>query len=221
MKKYIRASGAAALLPVLAAAALVVVSPASRSQARRPQTQAPAARPGAAQVGDMKFDVTFGTASLDATRRDRYILKLSGNNGSAVPITTPRYDMSAQHIQAILLRTNTAARYKATEITANGRVRVIAREPEAKRTTTVTCDRAVYTATTDPKDRGRIQLTGNVRTVTEDPGLPKPLVSVSKTGVIIFPPEGGFKVDMGEGNMSATVNVPSEGGTQQQQGEDR
>ena len=104
--------------------------------------------------------------------------------GPNLTVEAPQYTMKAPHIVLTAKRGGQPARMKVVNATATGGVRIVIRNEEIKRTTTVTSNSAVYTATTNPKDLGAIDLKGNVKSVVQDPGFAEPWVTVADSGQI-------------------------------------
>lgn len=105
-------------------------------------------------------------------------------NGPRLSISSPQYDMAAPQIRMTARKGGSPARFKVTEANATGGVRIVVRQPEAQRTTIVTCSTATYASPADPAAGGRINLKGNVRSETRDPALAQPLINTAESGVI-------------------------------------
>lgn len=124
--------------------------------------------------------------------------------GPNLTVQSPQYTMAAPRIQMTAKKGGLPVRTKVVEATATGGVRIVIRNPEAKQTTTVTCNRAVYSATTRATDRGRIDLSGNVRSVTQDPSLSQPLINEADTGYINMIDAETTEIVLNEGTTTVT-----------------
>jgi len=219
---YHRKAAAATTGALLSALTLITLSGAFGAPASRAQQTVTTAR----RIGNVTIGAYGQIVSQESRSEGVWKFSIVGRNNGAtpVPITTESYEMSAKRIELQLKRiaVNGRSTYKATSATASGGVRIFVREPILEdgkpvvengkpqiRTTTVTCDRAVYKATTDPKDRGRIDMTGGVRTVvTGDPAFDGPLVSENQTGVIEFLDKGDMRLTLNQGVIKGTPIEP-------------
>ncbi len=118
------------------------------------------------------------------------------------------YDVDARTVTFTLARTGTPVRQKLTDSVATGGVRIVVRNPEAGRITIVTCDKAVYKASLAATDRGRIDLTGNIRTEVRDPAAVGPAVLTAQTGYIDLVSPDETNVVLNRGSANATLREP-------------
>ena len=159
--------------------------------------------PHAARFGELsirnyaQFNIRFGAGPNTAEL-----------TGPKLLISTPKYDMAAPHITLEQRKGGTPARYKLTHALATGGVRIVERDAVANRTTTMTCERAEYHATLAPDDRGHIDLSGNVRSVTQDPDLAEPLIQESESGTVTFLSGGVTEIALRNGSVSGTPVEP-------------
>jgi hypothetical protein len=98
--------------------------------------------------------------------------------GHPVTFTSARYDMTAPRIKA------TMGRNQVQSGVASGGARVVVRQPEEKRETTLTCSTATYRAAEKGKP-ARIDLAGPVKSMSKDPQV-NPLDATFESGFIEF-----------------------------------
>lgn len=126
--------------------------------------------------------------------------------GSPVVITSPTYRFNARSIHFVVRAAEKG--YKATNVTAIEDVRIEIQDPDPDHLTTLTCGKAVYTATVAPKDKGRLELTEHVHMVRKDPKLAEPFVSDSETASVTFDESGNPEIDLHNGKASVTPLEP-------------
>lgn len=143
------------------------------------------------------FDTQFGTNTIVAA--------LSGRN---LIIASPQYEMAAPQIKMTIRKTGKPPQWKASEANATGGVRIVIQRPEAQQTTTVTSDRASYTAGNGGANAGRIDLKGNVRSVTRDPAFAAPLVQNAASGVIQLLGPNATRIQLFNGGTTVTPREP-------------
>ncbi len=129
--------------------------------------------------------------------------------GPKLIITSNNYDMAARRIQITARKARATSRYNNSRAVATGNVRIVVRQPEARRVNTVTCDSATYNSATAPPVRGRIDFNGNVRWVIRDPGFAGPAVQTAKSGFIEFLPGNQTRVKLNGGTFTATPIEPA------------
>ena len=140
---------------------------------------------------------TFRMTTEPATKARNYLLQ--GKNNNRVVVTTARYDLSAPHIT--LQQAN--RKNVITTGTASGGVTVVVRDTE--QTTTLTCERAVYTFATGNAPT-RIDLTGKVKAITRTPGF-------TEEGPPVLTGESGFVEFLSDGRTVIQLESPEATGT--------
>lgn len=186
-KKTIITIGAAFL--ALQCAVTLPQSSSSAAPARRQAAQ------GATKFGDFTIDNAAKIRIEHNSKNGIYTGMLRGPN---LVVRSPEYTMVAPSID-LIMKNN-----KIVTGNATGGVRVTSRDETAKRTITITCNTAVYTATTNPKDRGIITLKGNVRSVTRDPSLAQPLIVTGEEGFIRMTGADTTVVEITNGSATVT-----------------
>lgn len=195
---------ATVLLSVTALLALAASVPAPRAgahQAAAGRSAAPAA--STARIGKVTLSYPKpGTLTYvqGASNSKTSVFDL---RGPRVSVTSARYDLAAPRIQV------TAKNQQVSQADATGGVRVMVRNPEAGQATTVTCSSATYAAGTGAGRADRIDLKGNVRSVTRDPNLAEPLVNEAESGYIELLPNGRTRVVLSNGIATATPLEPA------------
>lgn len=183
----------------LTAAALVILGTGAIAHVSRAQN----AQPPRQQFGDftisnyVKLKSRFGVSQIGVEM-----------TGPRLSVSSPQYDMAAPRIQMTARKVGKPPRFKVTEATATGRVRLVVRQPEAQRTTIVTCDSAVYTTPADPTAAARIDLKGNVRSETRDPAFVQPLVNTAESGFIEMIGPNETNIELNNGNTTVTPVEP-------------
>jgi hypothetical protein len=194
MKKHFASAVSAALLTLAVATHSVTLRAAQTTTGSQ-----------TAVLGDFKLfflggnaDLTFGTSRIDAV--------LTGPN---LRITSSRYDMSARRITMTARKANKKSPMKVTDADGTGGARVVVRQPEVQRVTTVTADRFSYNVAATPGGRGRIDLTGNVRSIVRDPSFVQPFVTEAQRGVVTLLPNGEIGLQLSNGSASGQVREPA------------
>lgn len=148
-----------------------------------------------------KTDIEFGVATITG--------KLSTKLGQSPVIESPQYRIAAQTIEMLFRKAGKTSPYKATSAIATGSVKIDVKDPDTARTTTLTCNKAIYTATTAPNDRGKIDLLGHVHSVTRDPSLAEPLVQDSDSITVRFTGPDTYVIGSEKSSATATPVEPA------------
>jgi hypothetical protein len=172
----------------------------------RPAMQAPA-QPGKTKLGEYQVQNFDQIVTLESKTNASILVDLTGKQ---LLLISPQYEMAAPKIHMVLGKGGVPVRYKATEAIASGGVRIVIRDVKAKRTTIITSDHAEYHATTNPADRGRIDMTGHFHSETRDPAMAEPLIQDSENGWVKFIDKDTTEYGVTGGEHAVITGTPIE-----------
>lgn len=162
------------------------------------------------QIGPFKIS-SWITVKTRRAVKGGWSGKIIGTPTRLIEMSSSQYDISAQNIE---LSTN--SKNRPTDVTAIGKVKLVIRNKVTGDRTVANCEKAVFTSTGEPDDKGKIRLLGGVHAETFTKNFVGPLVLNGDSGLIEFLPNGDLDTtihsESGNGSISGQpVETESKG----------
>lgn len=167
-----------------------------------PALQGLAQKPEPMRLG--RFSITYNQTVAGRLNKAGLTTTVTG---TPVVIKSTQYDLSAPRVYITARNSGNPARLGLSTANANGGVTMVARQ-QGGQVTNITCNSAYFVAAPPPAV-GRVELKGNVRSVTRGPGYAEPLVNVAEEGTINILGPDDIDFQFSGGTLSGAVNEPA------------